>query len=228
METDTRTASETVSEAAPGSGTDAGTTTGTGPDKMTRVLLVICGVVLLATAGIAGLWATGVVEPHRTAAACSGPGPDSPPAYAALCAALNRPDLPALLGTPDDHVSNAAPGLSDGLAVAEVRLEHTVVAVSDAPWAVSSLGDSPDTERVTVLGHPAVTSSGHALVLFGGKDKQGPVTRNLTVARNPEDPSGKAYQFSVFRQDGGTPDDADVRRVAETVLPTLPGWIPAQ
>ncbi|MEU8516819.1 DUF6215 domain-containing protein [Kitasatospora sp. NPDC048722] len=210
--------------------TETETTIGnsTGPDKMTRVLLVICGVVLLATVTTAGLWATGVLKQHRTQAVCSGPGPNDPPEYTALCAALNRPDLPTLLGTPNDHVSNAAPGLSDGLAVAEVRLEHTVVAVADTPWDVSSMGDSPHTERVTVLGHPAVTSSGHALVLFGSHDKQGPVTRNLTVAKNPRDPGGRAYQFAVFRQDGSTPDDTDVRRVAETVLPTLPGWVPAQ
>ncbi|MFF3071258.1 DUF6215 domain-containing protein [Kitasatospora sp. NPDC057904] len=227
METGTKTEAEATTETH-ATETEATTENSTGPDKMTRVLLVICGVVLLATVTTAGLWATGVLKPHRTQAVCSGPGPAGPPEYAALCAALNRPDLPALLGTPNDHVSNAAPGLSDGLAIAEVRLEHYVVAVSDAPWAVSSLGDSPNTERVTVLGHPAVASSGHALALFGGKDKQGPLTRNLTVATNPKDSTGKAYQFSLFRQDGGTPDDADLRRVAETVLPALPGWVPTQ
>ncbi|WP_051830360.1 MULTISPECIES: hypothetical protein [Streptomyces] len=80
----------------------------------------------------------------------------------------------------------------------------------------------------TVLGHPAVTYSSNAMPLIPAPDaKVGPATRNLVVAQDPKAPGGRAYEFAVFHQDGHSLDDATLNRLAETILPTLPGWIPA-
>ncbi|MEU9046158.1 MULTISPECIES: DUF6215 domain-containing protein [unclassified Kitasatospora] len=209
--------------------------TGKDHDRTNRVVVVAAVASVLAFGTVAALWGLGVLKENRTPATCSGPGPNDPAAaYQALCAALNRPDLPTLLGTPDDHVSTAQPGtFANGVAMAEVRLQRSVVGVSDSQTSVWSMADTQQfhAERATVLGHPAVTYSGHALKLFPSNGKSGgdgPVTRNIVVAWDPKDPGGRAYEFTVFRQDGQAPDDAALRRVAETVLPTLPGWVAAQ
>ncbi|MEU9077017.1 DUF6215 domain-containing protein [Kitasatospora sp. NPDC048538] len=196
-----------------------------------RTGVKVAAVAVLVAVVMAGLWGTGAFEQERGPKVCGQPGPADPPKYLDLCTALNRPDLPSLLGTPGDHVSSAGPGMfSDGVAVAEIRLERSVVAVTDSQSSVWTMAGSEQfhTERATVLGHPAVTYSSNALVIIGKHDQPGPVTRNLIVATDPKDPGSPAYQFAVFRQDNHTPEDADLRRVAEAVLPTLPGWNPTQ
>jgi hypothetical protein len=43
------------------------------------------------------------------------------------------------------------------------------------------------------------------------------------VAGDEKD-GGASYELVIWRQDGVTPDDAALFRVAEQVLPTVPGW----
>jgi hypothetical protein len=42
------------------------------------------------------------------------------------------------------------------------------------------------------------------------------------VARDAND-SGGSFELALWRTDGGVPDDAVLLRVAEKVLPTVPG-----
>ena len=44
------------------------------------------------------------------------------------------------------------------------------------------------------------------------------------VAQDPKD-GGGSYEIAVWRQDAVVPDDAALLRVAEKVLPTIPGWV---
>ncbi|WP_406308939.1 hypothetical protein [Streptomyces sp. NBC_00623] len=61
--------------------------------------------------------------------------------------------------------------------------------------------------------------------LDGSDTDSGPgvPARALTVARDAED-SGGSFEVVLWRADGGVPDDAVLLRVAEKVLPTVPGW----
>ncbi|WP_393053666.1 hypothetical protein [Streptomyces sp. LN549] len=43
------------------------------------------------------------------------------------------------------------------------------------------------------------------------------------MARDAKD-SGGSFEPVLWREDGRVPDDAAVLRVAETILPTVPGW----
>ncbi|MGW0845299.1 DUF6215 domain-containing protein [Streptomyces sp. NPDC002787] len=186
----------------------------------------------------------------RGPAVCS-PSDDASPAArgkvsgAQLCTALNRADLPRLLGTPTEQAVNAsgsesestwADGTKTVTPEATVELETYTVELSashdDLPVAesVGYLGDSARTR--TVLGHPAVLYSGRTIAisfrLDGGDADSGPggVARHLLVAGDAKD-SGTAYELVIWREDALTPDDEALFRVAEKVLPTIPGWKPA-
>ncbi|MDX3453216.1 DUF6215 domain-containing protein [Streptomyces sp. ME02-8801-2C] len=158
-----------------------------------------------------------------------------------LCEALNRPDLPTLLGTPDDRALGAyshEATSSDKLDVmstdpeATVQLEGYSLKLTEAEdISVADITDSEflsvSGERKTVLGHSAFLYSGRTLgfVFKDGKGSTGPggISRNLLVAKDPED-GGGTYEISIWRQDDLRPDDAALLRVAEQVLPTVPGW----
>ncbi|MFF7992977.1 DUF6215 domain-containing protein [Kitasatospora xanthocidica] len=233
MDTDTtdssgRTDSTGTADGTGGTGTDGGGTGGSGP----RTGLQLLAAVGLVGAVVAGLWGLSLLEtstkPAEKPAECAAAKPTDPPGYPALCAAVNRPDLPALLGTPDDHITTAHPApLALGKdPMVEVRLLHTVVGFTDSSTTVDDMTGMPQFHAVpaTVLGHPAVTYSSNALVLAPGA-KTGPITRNLVVAQDPKAPAGRAFEIAVFREDGRALDDATLNRLAETVLPTLPGWV---
>ncbi|WP_051709772.1 DUF6215 domain-containing protein [Streptomyces sp. NRRL S-350] len=216
-------ATEGATEGAKGAGTGNG-----------RTGIKLTAVVALTVALLAGLWKLGVLDdapkPAGKPVECVEPRPTDPPGYPAMCAALNRPDLPALLGTPDDHVSTAHPApLALGKDVmVEVRLMRTVVTLMDDSPSVEDMLGMPQffAKPTTLLGHPAATYSSSTMVLAPG-GKAGPGTRNLVVAQDPKAPGGRAVEIAVFRQDGQAPDDAALARVAETVMPTLPGWVAA-
>ncbi|MFD9727743.1 DUF6215 domain-containing protein [Streptomyces sp. NPDC059072] len=161
---------------------------------------------------------------------------------AQLCRALNRPDLPALLGTPRDMVRNAsgkggefthADGRKTVSPEAEVGLTAHSVKLSASTGALK-VGDmagllGASVERTTVLGHPAALYSDRTMALTfrldGGKSTvgQGGIARRLLVAKSPADEGGW-FEVVVWRQDDRTPDDWALFRVAEQVLPAAPGW----
>ncbi|WP_371574091.1 DUF6215 domain-containing protein [Streptomyces sp. NBC_01314] len=219
---------------------------GTGAQVFSAVAAV--GVIL------GGMWLLGDLldqTPDSQGPAVCSSSDDASPASrgkvsgAQLCTALNRSDLPELLGTPTDQAVTASGGESksswaDGTKTvtpeATVTLETYSVELSasyeDLPVAesVGYLGASAETR--TVLGRPAVLYSDRTLAIsFGGdgSDPQsgpGGVARRLLVATDPKD-SGSTYELVVWRQDSVIPDDEALFRVAEKVLPTIPGWKPA-
>ncbi|MGW1890827.1 DUF6215 domain-containing protein [Streptomyces sp. NPDC002004] len=161
---------------------------------------------------------------------------------AQLCEALNRPDLADLLGTPTETVKTAggsggsvrwAGGKEIDTPSARVEFETYTVTLSATydrlPVAGSAglLGDGA--RQRTLLGRPAVLHPDHTVSirfrLDGGDTDSGPgvPARALTVARDAKD-SGGSFDVTLWRADGGVPDDATVLRVAEKVLPTVPGW----
>lgn len=81
----------------------------------------------------------------------------------------------------------------------------------------------------TVLGRPAVVYSDRTISisfrLDGSDTDSGPgvPARALTVARDAKD-SGGSFEVVLWRADGVVPDEAVLLRVAEKVLPTVPGW----
>ncbi|MFE6745373.1 DUF6215 domain-containing protein [Kitasatospora purpeofusca] len=160
------------------------------------------GAMLLAATGL-GAWmmldrTDQEQDQDRPSAACAAPRPTDRPNYAALCAALNRPDLPALLGTPQGRVLSAGPAvLAFGTdATVEVRLGTSVVSLTDSSATVADVADTPEfrPRPTTVLGHGALTYTTSTVTLGAGV---GPQT--LFVHDIP----------------GATPSR----------VPTLPGWV---
>ncbi|MGA5818750.1 DUF6215 domain-containing protein [Kitasatospora sp. NPDC094028] len=209
-----------------------------------RAGVKLAAVVALVGGVLAGLWGMGLLDGRSSAAdenedkpvVCQTPGPNDSPGYAAVCAALNRPDLPALLGRPDDRIVTAHPmPMAMGKdPMVEVRLRHGAVAVIEGTTSVDDMLGMPQffATKTTVLGHPAAiySSSAVSFVTETGKDgktglKSGPGTRNLIVAEDPKAPGSRAVEFDVFRTDGGAVDDATMYRLAEKLLPTMPGWV---
>ncbi|MCF1594435.1 DUF6215 domain-containing protein [Streptomyces muensis] len=158
-----------------------------------------------------------------------------------LCEALLRPDLAELLGTPTETAKTAfgndgSVGLSGGKDIpmpsAEVEFDTYTVTVSatydDLPVAGSHELLGSATER-TVLGRPAVLYSDRTIKinfrLDGGDAESGTGVplRSVVVAQDEKD-SGGSYDVTLWRADGMVPDDAVLLRVAEKVLPTVPGW----
>ncbi|WP_420877305.1 DUF6215 domain-containing protein [Streptomyces neyagawaensis] len=191
--------------------------------------------------------------------AFAGPGTDSGPATcstsddaspaprkrvsgAQLCAALNRKDLPKLVGTPLEEAEYAsgsesesrwASGTKTITPEAKVELESHTVQISasydDLPVAESMDYLGAGAQSRTVLGHKAVLYSGQTIAisfrLDGGDATSGPggVARHLLVASDTKD-KGDSYDLVIWREDRLPPDDAALFRIAEKVLPTLPGW----
>ena len=160
---------------------------------------------------------------------------------AQLCTALNRSDLPTLLGTPTEQAESAGSGessskLASGTVIAEpestVTLKTYTVKLSASydDFPVASMADLlPGGQKKTVLGHPAVLYSDRTIsISFSLDGKQsdtgpGSPVRSLLVALDPKD-GGGSYEIAVWREDAMVPDDAALLRVAEKVLPTSPGW----
>ena len=166
--------------------------------------------------------------------------PSKPVSGVQLCTALNRADLPTLLGTPTEYamsasgnesVSSWADGTKTVTPEAEVELSTYSVKLStsdDVPVAelASFLGTKAESRKIG--GHPAVLYSDRTIALKfnlgGGKVDTGPggIARSLLVAKDIKD-GGGSYEISIWRQDDVVPDDLALLRVAETVLPEGPG-----
>lgn len=206
--------------------------------------------VVLVGGVVGGMWGLGGVLPHKSQdgepAACSGGTGDALPAKyvsgAELCTALNRPDLPALLGTPAEHAETAggsagwmtlAGGTKIATPEADVDLKTYSVKLSasydDLPVAETVGYAGENAQLKAIQGHPAVLYSDRTIAirfnLGGGKASSGPggIARTLLVAGSAKD-SGDSFEISIWRQDDVPPDDAALLRVAEAVLPTVPGW----
>ncbi|MEI5524919.1 DUF6215 domain-containing protein [Streptomyces brasiliscabiei] len=210
----------------------------------------------VATVGVilGGMWLLGDLlggtQESLGPATCSAsddasPAPRGEVSGARLCTALNRSDLPGLLGTPtekavtasgSDNESTWADGTKTVTPEATVRLDTYTVELSasydDLPVteAVGHLGSGAETRKV--LGHAAALYSDRTIAISFGPDgadaesRPGGVARRLLVATDPKD-SGSTFELVIYRQDSMTPDDEALFRVAEKVLPTIPGWKPA-
>ncbi|MFJ9611558.1 DUF6215 domain-containing protein [Kitasatospora sp. NPDC101176] len=214
-----------------------------------RAGLKLAAVAVVAGAVVAGMWGTGAFDgqpkpfpglPVQAAeeapVMCAAPRPTDSQGYAAVCAKLNRPDLPALLGTPDDRIVTAHPmPMAIGKdPMVEVRLKHAVVGLMEGTPSVDDMLGMPQffAKRDTVLGHPAARYSSSMLSFVSPSvgsgaptTAVGPATRNLVVAEDPGAPGGRAFEIIVARENGSTVDDEMLNRLAETLLPTLPGWV---
>ncbi|WP_367320406.1 DUF6215 domain-containing protein [Streptomyces sp. HUAS ZL42] len=205
---------------------------------------------VVVVAGLAGgLWGLGEVFPQNAdvsePATCSSTHHATPSKRVSgdqLCTALNRPDLPTILGTPTEQAETAggsentttlAGGTKFTTPAAEVTLKTYSVKLSASydDYSVADLTDllGDTVQPKTVLGHPAVLYSNRTIALTfdlnGGKADAGPggIARSLVVSRSAND-GGDYFEISIWRQDDVLPDDAALLRVAEKVLPTIPGW----
>ncbi|MDX3752397.1 DUF6215 domain-containing protein [Streptomyces sp. AK08-02] len=205
---------------------------------------------LLVVACIAvGFWVMAKYQPDSETggapASCSRSDEDKPLSKPVsgvqLCEALNRPDLPQLLGTPNDRALSAysnerqVSNKSDVITTdpeATVQLDgYSVKLTESEDISVSDIVDSESLsitgEPKTVLGHRAFLYSGRTLgiVFKDGKGSTGPggVSRNLMVAKDPKD-GGGTYEISIWRQDDLPPDGRTLVWLASQVLPTVPGW----
>ncbi|MFF4897818.1 DUF6215 domain-containing protein [Streptomyces sp. NPDC001068] len=203
--------------------------------------------VILGVIGV--LWAQREIFPPQDAsgapAACSKSTDRLPARYvsgARLCEALNRPDLPALLGTPGEQAETAS-GSGDWITMAggtkipapdatvTLRTYSVKLSASYDRLTVGQVrGLTDGARRTTVLGHPAVVYSSPTVSigfdLGGGKASTGPggTARCLLVSRHAKDDGKGTFEIAIWRQDDVLPDDTALERVAEQVAPTVPGW----
>ncbi|MEU9517713.1 DUF6215 domain-containing protein [Streptomyces sp. NPDC048224] len=162
-----------------------------------------------------------------------------------LCKALNRTDLPRLLGTPAETAMGASASsgtapLTDGrVAQPEAKVEFDTYTVdvsatyndlSIAQYVkLMEFGEETDVEKLKVLGRPAVLSSDHTMRFeidlggggSGGPVEQGPLARTLSVALGAKDPGGYC-EITVWSEAGALPDDAALLDIAEKILPAIP------
>lgn len=140
-----------------------------------------------------------------------------------------------------DRVTVAGPGLThltnpDGtkevIHSAEVQIGQISVRLTDdddLDVTDAEILGSASHHRAPVLGHLSTTyemnTIGFSFSLGGGSTSPAPggVAHNLVIGKHP-DGRGGTYEFAIWRQDTGTPDEASLYRIAEAVLPTLPGW----
>ncbi|MEU3891226.1 DUF6215 domain-containing protein [Streptomyces sp. NPDC029041] len=203
----------------------------------------LAAVVLVGALG-AGFWGlanTSAAESEPKPATCSdGETPAAKGKHlsgARLCQALNRSDLAGLLGTPTE-IAKSASGSDSSIGKiatpqAQVEFETYTVTLSATydglPVAGSEALLGPDARPRKTLGRPGVLYSTRTISisfrLDGGDADSGPgvPARALTVAQDTKDRGG-SLDVTLWRADGVVPDDAVLLRVAEKVLPTVPGW----
>ncbi|MFJ9637837.1 DUF6215 domain-containing protein [Streptomyces sp. NPDC101178] len=162
-----------------------------------------------------------------------------------LCKALNRSDLPQLLGTPTEIVTaasgtNSTAMLTDGKVAqpeAQVQFDTYTVNVSVTYNKLSiaqyvdlmEFGNSTDVRKLSVLDRPAVLSSDHTMAIeidlgssgSGGPVGQGPLARTLSVALDGKDRGGYC-DITVWSKSGALPKDSALLGIAEAILPAIP------
>ncbi|MGW0997774.1 DUF6215 domain-containing protein [Streptomyces sp. NPDC002520] len=217
-------------------------------EKSHRPGLQAVAAVAVVAGALGGLWALGEVGGNtgdRGPAACSPSHDKRASTYvsaARLCEALNRPDLPTLLGAPQEQAETAygsessfvdADGTRTGTPQAEVSTKTYSVKLeaSDVDMPVADMADilGGSTRSRTVLGHPAMLYSDHTIAfdLKLGDEKvntgTGGIAHHLVVATDRKD-GGRTFEIAIWRQDDLPPDETALMRIAERVLPTVPGW----
>ncbi|WP_042390310.1 DUF6215 domain-containing protein [Streptacidiphilus melanogenes] len=215
------------------------------PEKSVNVGLQVAAALGLVAVALGAMWGLGTFRKPADGADAGNPArcqarkPSDAAEYPALCAALNRPDLPVLLGAPGEHVMLAQSagstftypdGSKESDAAAEVQLGTYNVRLTDnqdvSVEALAAVTDS--VQPTTVLGHAALTYSDHTMeITFGGGQTgsgTGGIARHLVVAKSAKD-GGGSFELAVWRQDGTTPDAASLLRIAQQVLPEAPGWV---
>ncbi|GAA2435163.1 DUF6215 domain-containing protein [Streptomyces mauvecolor] len=220
------------------------------PAEGGRPWLQAVAAVGLVAALCAGVWVSGALSDSGSVAkpaTCSGGEPTTAAGKAhvsgaQLCKALNRPDLAELLGTPG-QIAKTASGSDSSMSLlagkdvatpsAQVEFETYTVTLAGTfdrlPVAGSASLLGKGAQQRTLLGRPAVLYSDQTVSirfrLDGGDAQTGPgvPARVVSVARNAKD-SGGSFEVTLWRSDGRVPDDAVLLRIAEQVLPTVPGW----
>ncbi|WP_189959721.1 DUF6215 domain-containing protein [Streptomyces violascens] len=220
------------------------------PTESGRPWLQAVAAVGLVAALCTGVWVSGALSDSGNAAkpaTCSGGEPTTAAGKAhvsgaQLCKALNRPDLAELLGTPG-QIAKTASGSDSSMRLfdskevatptARVEFETYTVTLNGTfdrlPVAGSASLLGKDAQQRTLLGRPAVLYSDQTISIrfrLGGGDTQtgpGVPARVVSVARNAKD-SGGSFEVTLWRSDGRVPDDAVLLRIAEQVLPMVPGW----
>ncbi|MEV8554534.1 DUF6215 domain-containing protein [Streptomyces glaucescens] len=233
--------------------TEHGQNTGAPARRPSPWAQAVTALALVGALGI-GLWTVQQTSPSSAApdgtpspAACSsgdsaGQTSSRRVTGAQLCEALNRSDLAELLGTPGQAAKTA--NGSDGsfrtgggteIATPSAQVEFDTYTVTLAatydrlPVAGSARLLGPEARQRTFLGRPAVLYSSRTISvsfrLDGGDSRSEPgvPARVVSVARDAAD-SGGSFEVSLWRADGGVPDDAVLLRVAGKVLPTVPRW----
>ncbi|WP_042371879.1 DUF6215 domain-containing protein [Streptacidiphilus neutrinimicus] len=214
--------------------------------KGVNVALQVVAAFGLGAVALGAMWGLGVFRKPTDAAGAGRPAgcqarkPSDAAEYPALCAALNQPDLPVLLGAPGEHVILAQSagstftypnGSTESDAAAEVQLGTYNVRLTDnqniSVKALAAVTDS--VQPTTVLGHAALTYADRTMeITFGGDQaggtRAGGIARHLVVAKSAKD-GGGSFELAVWRQDGTTPDAASLLRIAQEVLPAAPGWV---
>ena len=221
------------------------------PERGMRAGAQAVAAVVVVGGVVGGMWGLGEVLPNTSQqdskpATCSASADKTLPAKyvspAQLCTALNRSDLPVLLGTPEEHAEtaggsagwmNLAGGTKIASPEAEVDLRTYSVRLSasydDVPVAEAARYVDSSSQVKMVLGHPAVLYSNRTVEisfnLGGGKASTGPggIARSLLVSTSAKD-GGDSFEMTIWRQDDVPPDDEALFRIAEEVLPTVPGW----
>ena len=201
-----------------------------------------------------GLWAVSQNSSSSAGsgpAKCTGGEPDTSAASrkapsrvsgAQLCEALNRRDLAELLGTPQESAKSAsgsggsfkvAGGKEVATPSAQVEFATYTVSLSATYDGLPVSGTAAllggGAQQRQVLGRQAVLYSDHTISIrfrLDGKDSEsgpGVPARALVIAQDAEDHGG-SFEVTLWRDDGGVPDDAVLLRIAHKILPTIPGW----
>ncbi|MEV6397864.1 DUF6215 domain-containing protein [Streptomyces sp. NPDC051907] len=158
-----------------------------------------------------------------------------------LCEALNRPDLAELLGTPGERAKTAGgsdssfkTGSGKEIDTPSAKIEYDTYTVNlaatyDGLKVTDSASLLRDSRQQRVLGRPGIVYSDQTISIrfrLDGSDSEtgaGVPARVVSVAQDAKD-SGGSFELTLWRTDGTMPDDTVLLRVAEKVLPTLPGW----
>ncbi|MFE9780913.1 DUF6215 domain-containing protein [Streptomyces sp. NPDC005775] len=157
-----------------------------------------------------------------------------------LCTALNRPDLPDILGRPDELATTAygtsgtAPLTGGKVAQPEAQVQFDSYTVhfsatynhlSIAQYVKMLKTGGEEVRTHEVLGRPAVFSSDHTMQIDlsrkSGPVEDGPPTRTLSVAFDRED-GGGYYDITVWSSFTSLPPDSMLVEIAEEVLPAVP------